>query len=261
MATPDYTGVEQVKSGFVALVGRPNAGKSTLTNALVGSKVAITSDTPQTTRHRLRAVVDRDDSQIVLVDTPGAAQAPRCARRGAEPQRAQGARGRRRRRVAHRRDQAGRRRRPVGGRARRAKPAARRCSFSPRPTSPRPSRSTAQLQRAAVDLGDFDDEVVLSAVEGFNLEGFLAAVVALPAGRTTMVPARHADRPALRGDGRRVHTREDPALDVRRGAARRRRCGRGDGAGREDAISPASGRSSTWSATPRRASSSAGAAR
>jgi GTP-binding protein Era len=62
---------ETVRSGFVALVGRPNAGKSTLVNALVGVKVAITSDTPQTTRHRLRAVLDRDDAQIVLVDTPG----------------------------------------------------------------------------------------------------------------------------------------------------------------------------------------------
>jgi GTP-binding protein Era len=62
---------EVAHSGFAALVGRPNAGKSTLVNALVGSKVAIVSDKPQTTRHRLRAVVDRDDAQIVLVDTPG----------------------------------------------------------------------------------------------------------------------------------------------------------------------------------------------
>lgn len=62
---------ETVRSGFVAVVGRPNAGKSTLVNALVGVKVAITSDVPQTTRHRLRAVIDRDDAQIVLVDTPG----------------------------------------------------------------------------------------------------------------------------------------------------------------------------------------------
>ncbi|MBI5231833.1 MAG: GTPase Era [Coriobacteriales bacterium] len=62
---------EPVRSGFVALVGRPNAGKSTLVNAVVGTKVAITSDTPQTTRHRLRAVLDRHDAQLVLVDTPG----------------------------------------------------------------------------------------------------------------------------------------------------------------------------------------------
>jgi GTP-binding protein Era len=63
--------VELVRSGFVALVGRPNTGKSTLVNAVVGSKVAITSDRPQTTRHRLRAVVDRPAAQIVLIDTPG----------------------------------------------------------------------------------------------------------------------------------------------------------------------------------------------
>jgi GTP-binding protein Era len=60
-----------LRSGFVALVGRPNAGKSTLTNAIVGSKVAITSDTPQTTRQRIRAVLDRDDAQLVIIDTPG----------------------------------------------------------------------------------------------------------------------------------------------------------------------------------------------
>ena len=65
------SGGDQVRSGFAAIVGRPNAGKSTLVNALVGTKVAITSGVPQTTRHRLRAVVDRDDSQLVLVDTPG----------------------------------------------------------------------------------------------------------------------------------------------------------------------------------------------
>jgi GTP-binding protein Era len=59
------------RAGFVSLVGRPNAGKSTLTNALVGQKVAITSAKPQTTRHTIRGIVNRDDSQIVLVDTPG----------------------------------------------------------------------------------------------------------------------------------------------------------------------------------------------
>jgi len=59
------------RSGFACLVGRPNAGKSTLTNALVGTKVAITSSRPQTTRHAVRGIVSRSDGQLVLVDTPG----------------------------------------------------------------------------------------------------------------------------------------------------------------------------------------------
>ncbi|HEX4016574.1 MAG TPA: GTPase Era [Frankiaceae bacterium] len=59
------------RSGFASLVGRPNAGKSTLTNALVGSKVAITSSKPQTTRHAIRGLVHRPDAQLVIVDTPG----------------------------------------------------------------------------------------------------------------------------------------------------------------------------------------------
>lgn len=59
------------RSGFACLVGRPNAGKSTLTNALVGQKVAITSGRPQTTRHTVRGIVHRPDAQLVLVDTPG----------------------------------------------------------------------------------------------------------------------------------------------------------------------------------------------
>jgi len=59
------------RSGFACLVGRPNAGKSTLTNALVGHKVAITSERPQTTRHTIRGIVHHSDAQLVLVDTPG----------------------------------------------------------------------------------------------------------------------------------------------------------------------------------------------
>jgi GTP-binding protein Era len=59
------------KSGFVSFVGRPNAGKSTLTNALVGRKVVITSDKPQTTRTVVRGIVHRPDAQLILVDTPG----------------------------------------------------------------------------------------------------------------------------------------------------------------------------------------------
>ncbi|HSV66598.1 MAG TPA: GTPase Era [Mycobacteriales bacterium] len=68
-STPFPTGT--FRSGFACLVGRPNAGKSTLTNALVGTKVAITSNRPQTTRHAIRGIVHRPDAQLVLVDTPG----------------------------------------------------------------------------------------------------------------------------------------------------------------------------------------------
>ncbi|MEU8993951.1 GTPase Era [Streptomyces caniferus] len=59
------------RAGFACFVGRPNAGKSTLTNALVGTKVAITSNRPQTTRHTVRGIVHRPEAQLVLVDTPG----------------------------------------------------------------------------------------------------------------------------------------------------------------------------------------------
>jgi len=59
------------RSGFVAIVGRPNVGKSTLTNALVGQKVAITSSKPQTTRRVIRGIIHRPEAQVVLVDTPG----------------------------------------------------------------------------------------------------------------------------------------------------------------------------------------------
>jgi len=63
--------MSEFRSGFVCFVGRPNTGKSTLMNALVGTKVAITSTRPQTTRHTIRGIVHRNDFQIVLVDTPG----------------------------------------------------------------------------------------------------------------------------------------------------------------------------------------------
>jgi len=61
----------QYRSGFACFVGRPNAGKSTLTNALVGTKIAITSSRPQTTRHAIRGILNRPDAQLILIDTPG----------------------------------------------------------------------------------------------------------------------------------------------------------------------------------------------
>lgn len=62
---------QDFKSGFVGIIGRPNVGKSTLVNYLVNKKIAITSDKPQTTRHTIRCVVNRPDSQIIFIDTPG----------------------------------------------------------------------------------------------------------------------------------------------------------------------------------------------
>lgn len=62
---------ETTRSGFVTFVGRPNVGKSTLTNALVGEKIAITSEKPQTTRRAIRGIVNRPQGQLVIVDTPG----------------------------------------------------------------------------------------------------------------------------------------------------------------------------------------------
>ncbi|MDO5025872.1 MAG: GTPase Era [Trueperella sp.] len=65
------TEFENFRAGFVSVVGRPNAGKSTLTNALVGSKVAITADQPETTRRIIRGIVQLEQGQLIVVDTPG----------------------------------------------------------------------------------------------------------------------------------------------------------------------------------------------
>ena len=62
---------QDYKSGFVTLIGRPNVGKSTLMNYLIGQKIAITSNKPQTTRNRIQTVLTTEEGQIVFVDTPG----------------------------------------------------------------------------------------------------------------------------------------------------------------------------------------------
>lgn len=164
----------QVRSGFVALVGRPNAGKSTLTNALVGQKVAITSDTPQTTRHRLRAVIDREDSQIVIVDTPGlhrphdalGEELNRSALKALEDVDV----------VAMLVDAT----KPVGGGDRWVGEHVARCRAKRLLVISKADIASAEQvdaqMAAAAKLAPFDETIVLSAAEGFNLEGFIAAV-------------------------------------------------------------------------------------
>jgi GTP-binding protein Era len=157
------------------LVGRPNAGKSTLTNAVVGTKVAITSDTPQTTRHRLRAVLDRDDAQVVIVDTPGlhkpydalGEELNRSALKALEDVD-----------VAALLIDATK---PVGEgdrwvAAHVAKTHAKKLLVITKADLAKGDQVSKQLVTAR-ELAPFDDEVVLSAVSGFNLEGFTEAVV------------------------------------------------------------------------------------
>ncbi len=190
----DETAYEQVRSGFVALVGRPNAGKSTLVNALVGEKVAIVSDKPQTTRHRLRAILDTDTSQIVLVDTPGLHK----------PHDALGEELNRSALMALRDvdvacmvlDLS----QPVGGgdrwvAAHVAATSAKRVLVLTKADLP----SVVPIEKRIADASGllaFDDVVVLSAKELFNLEGFVAVVSSmLPLGPRFFPREMTSDQP------------------------------------------------------------------
>ena len=165
---------EAFRSGFAALVGRPNAGKSTLLNAMVGTKVAIVSDKPQTTRHRLRAVVDTPGAQVVFVDTPGLHKphdalgeelntSALMALRDVDA-------------VCLLIDSS----MPVGGgdvwvAAHVAEAKAHKLLVLTKADLVDGGQLTRQLG-AARELADFDDEVVVSALEDFNVPGLVSAV-------------------------------------------------------------------------------------
>lgn len=170
-----------IKSGFVALVGRPNSGKSTLTNALVGTKVAITSDTPQTTRHRLRGILDRDDAQVVIIDTPGlhkphdalGEELNRSALKALQDVDVVAL-------LIDSTQPVGRGDEWVGAHV--AKTSAHRVLVLTKADAASADTVDAQLERART-LAPFDDVIVVSAVDGTNLGELVQTIVAaLPVG-------------------------------------------------------------------------------
>ena len=188
---PEGDGV--FRSGFVTLVGRPNAGKSTLLNAVVGTKVAITSKTPQTTRRRLRAVYNAPAMQMVLIDTPGlhkprdplGSELNRSALRALDDIDV----------VAMLVDAT----KPIG------KGDAWVVSHIADSKVPRllvvtksdlaDDRMVASQIRHARDLADFEDIIALSALEGTNVDGFIDAVARLlPEGPRWFPPDMDSDQ-------------------------------------------------------------------
>lgn len=173
---------EPFRSGFVALVGRPNAGKSTLLNACMGEKLAITSPVAQTTRRRLRAVVNTEHSQLVIIDTPGLHK-PKDAL-GDELNRSALAELADADAVAFLVDAT----KPVGtgdawvARHVDASDASYKLLVLTKADIADPAAVSRQLEAASA-LANFDDSVVVSAREGFNVDSFLSLVSAhLPEG-------------------------------------------------------------------------------
>jgi len=162
-------------SGFVALVGRPSVGKSTLLNACMGDKLAITSPVAQTTRRRLRAVVNLPNSQLVIVDTPGLHK-PKDAL-GKELNRVALSEVGDVDAVAFLIDAT----KPVGRGDQwvanhvQASPASYKILVITKADAAKPEQVESQLQ-AARELCHFDDEIVLSAQEGFNVDTFIHMV-------------------------------------------------------------------------------------
>lgn len=164
------------KSGFVALVGRPNVGKSTLLNACLGQKVAIESPVAQTTRKRLRAVVNTNNAQIVIVDTPGLHK-PKDAL-GKELNRSALGELADVDAVAMLVDAT----MPVGRGDAWVANHVNACSASfkllviTKADLSDPQTIASQLE-SAQKLAEFDDSIVVSAPEGFNVDGFLSMIV------------------------------------------------------------------------------------
>lgn len=175
------TSVPGFKSGFVALVGRPNAGKSTLMNACMGTKVAITSPVAQTTRKRMLGVVRRPGFQIVFVDTPGLHKPQDSL--GSELNKSALAEFKDVDVLCFLVDAS----KPIGrGDAwvaeRVAKAPTKRVLVLTKADLTTPERVVEQIA-AARELCDFDDEIVVSATEDFNVDAFISLLASyLPEG-------------------------------------------------------------------------------
>lgn len=182
------------RSGFVTLIGRPNSGKSTLINAVIGEKVAITSNMPQTTRHRFRAVLDRESLQLVMVDTPGlhkphdvlGEELNHSALKALEDVDV----------VAMLVDAS----KPIGKGdvwvAKALEPYdAKKVLVISKADLAREGEAELQIKRAR-DLAQWDDIVVVSALKGFNVEGFVEATAAfLPQGPRWFPEGMGTDQP------------------------------------------------------------------